>query len=312
MRLCLVASLAILAALAGCTPSSEDLPPPPAVPDAGSGGITRVSGEITADATWSGDVQLTGDVTIAAGVTVTIAAGTHVVAADAGLAVSGTLVVAGTAAQQVSFDASAGSWSGIAVQSGGKAQLTYANLTQAATAFDCGAGAAGCSLDHVHIFTNVRSAAFAAAGTITYSTLERTSSIGIAVSSGADLSISDSHLTTAGGDIVVQNGGKLKIDYSEIGKVVDSYEHCGIHINRADGLVIEHSDLHSNVYGGMIGGTTNARINYCNWTQNNFDVDDLGGNVGLDLKNNYWDKAPPSAGDTSGAASSPLSVGPHG
>ncbi len=306
-----VATLPLVACLAGPGSAGNDGPAPP-VADAGTGQITQLGGDVSADVTWSGDLALAADVRIRAGATVTVAAGAHIVAGDAGIVVEGTLLVQGSDGQWVSFDAGTGSWSGIAVQSGGKATLSYVNITQAATGFECGTGAAGCALDHVHLFGNVRSAAFAAAGTIAHSTLEKTSSLGIFVQGGADLGISDSHLNTAGGDIVVQGGGKLFIEYSEIGKVVDSYEHCGIHIDRADSLVIEHSEIHSNVYGGMIGGTTNARINDSNWSQNGVDIDDLGGNVGLDLRNNYWAGTPSSAGDTTGAKSgTPLPAGPR-
>jgi hypothetical protein len=273
--------------------------------------VTQLAGDITTDATWAGDLTVTGDVTIKAGATVTVAAGSHLSAGTAGIVVEGTLLVQGAAGQIVTFDAVSNSWTGIRVASGGHATIAYATITKAGTAIDCAAGAATCALDHVNITSNVRSGQFASVATIAYSTLEKTTSNGISVLNGANVTITDTHLTTAGGDIVVQNGGTLKIDYAEIGKVLDSYEHCGIHINAAESLIIEHTQLHSNVYGAMIGQTTNARINYSNWEQNGTDIDDLGGNTGLDLKNNYWSGTPSSAGVTTGASATPLTAGPR-
>src|SRR4051812_20674283 len=61
-------------------------------PDAGSGPVTQLAGDITADATWAGDLAVTDNITIKTGVTITVMAGAHLSFADsAGLIVEGTL-----------------------------------------------------------------------------------------------------------------------------------------------------------------------------------------------------------------------------
>jgi hypothetical protein len=282
---------------------------PPSV-DSGSGGTTHIAGDITADATWSGD--LTADnVTIKAGVTVTVSASTHITfMGGAGLIVEGTLKIQGADGQLVTLDGS--SWSGISVSSGGTLELAYADISKAGMGIECAAGAAGCTIDHAHLHDNVQSGTFASTVTITRSILEKTTSEGIYVAAGGNATITDTVLRTAGGDLLVQGGGSVSFDYGEIGDNDPSYEHCGIHINKADSLSIQHTDFRANVYGSMIGGTTNAKINFSNWSNNSTDVDDLGGNTGLDLSNNYWSKGAPTGNfSTANPSAQPLMVGPR-
>jgi hypothetical protein len=312
----LVALLLCAPALPACLDAGDVGGPQPGDDDPGEpppAGTPQLAGDITADAAWSGLYAVTGNVTIKPGVTVTVAAGTTLSFADAaGLIVEGTLKVQGQGGSLVTFKPSGGDWSGVLVAAGGTLDMTYAELTKAGTAVECVKGAVSCTLDHVHAHDNQQTASFATKVVVTSSVLERSQGSGVYVSDG-DVSITDSRLTTAGGDILVQSGGSLRVDYSEIGKVVDSYEHCGIHINKAAALVIEHSLLHSNVVGAMIGGTANARINSSNWESNSMlDVQIIGANTGLDLRGNYWDKGAPTGDfDATGAVASPLTVGPR-
>jgi hypothetical protein len=309
-----------MALMAACSPGGvmgpggggdDDDAPPPVAPDAGTG-VTSVGGTIAADTTWSGDLAV-ASTTVNAGVTLTIAAGTQLhMASGAGIIVKGTLKVTGTDAQKVAFSPSAADWSGVSVSAGGKLDLAHASLTKAGTAIECGSGALGCAIDHATITGNLTSMHLAAPTTITRSLVEKSSGNSINLGVGADVTITDTDMKTAGGDIIVQSGGKLKVDYSTIGEVIDSYEHCGIHINSAETLIIEHTEIHSNVYGAMIGGTNGARINFSNWRDNSTDISAIGTNTALNLTKNYWSGTPPSAlGDTSQAEAAPLAVGPR-
>jgi hypothetical protein len=304
--------------VAACTPgaymgddSGDDDSPPPPTPDAGNG-VTQVAGDITADATWSGDVAVS-DVTIKSGATVTIAAGAHLTfAANAGIVIEGALLVQGADGQLVTFDTAGTAWSGLYVAAGGSLDLKYASLTKAATAIECTTGAAACLIDHATIDGNNRSLQLNAPATITRSTISRSAGNSVNLGAGADVTITDTVMRASGGDLLIMSGGKVHVDYSTIGEVVDSYEHCGLHINSAESLIIEHSEIHSNVYGGMIGGTSGARINYSNWRENSTDIDPIGTNTAFDLRFNYWDKTPPAAiGDVSDASATPLVVGPR-
>lgn len=91
---------------------------------AGSGSGDGVSGDITADVTWSGATRIKGSTTIKAGATVTVEPGTTLTfASGAGILVEGTLAVNGTKAATVSLSPEASFWSGIEVT--GTYNLTY-------------------------------------------------------------------------------------------------------------------------------------------------------------------------------------------
>lgn len=93
--------------------------------------VTDVSGDITADTTWTGTVRVHVPISIAAGVTLTVAAGTTVqVAASASLTDSGTIDVMGTKAAPVTWVGLAtDDWLGLSVPTGGAFTMTYGEWT---------------------------------------------------------------------------------------------------------------------------------------------------------------------------------------
>lgn len=291
MRLLAVAlALPLAACMVGSTPDDvgdDDVPNP-----------GELRGSITADRTLSGTVTLTADATIEAGATVTVAAGTHLEArAGTTLRVKGTLLVDGTAASKVTITpaADALTWAGIVVDAGGAATLTHAEGSHVATLLYCHAGAVACVLDHV-TWSDLGVAVVADDDLrIESSRIEKMSNGGISVN-GGDVVIRDTYLLTSTGDIVIQNGGSLTIEYSEIGEAADSYEHCDLHINNATALTITRSNIRAAVYGMMIGGTTNAVMQYNNFVENEVgkDVSEVGINTGGDLRFNYWDHGAPT------------------
>ena len=97
----------------------------------GSGsGDQGISGTISANATWMGDVLISGNTTIAPGVTVTIAAGSHLKIKDGSLInVQGILDAQGTSAGKITFDPVTTSYGGISVPAGGELRLSYTTLT---------------------------------------------------------------------------------------------------------------------------------------------------------------------------------------
>lgn len=82
--------------------------------------MTTVSGAISADTTWSGNVRVTGDVTVNAGKRLTVAAGS-IVKFDTGvrLQVSGTLLAQGTSQNPIVFTASTDDSVGVDVTGSG-------------------------------------------------------------------------------------------------------------------------------------------------------------------------------------------------
>lgn len=286
-----------LAPLVACTvgePGGGDDDDPP-IPVEG-----EISGAITANQTWSGTVTLVADATIADGVTVDVAAGTRFEGKmGTTLRVAGTLRVNGTEASPVTMvpTADALTWAGIVVDAGGSATLTHATGERVANLLYCHADTEGCVLDHV-TFVEVGSVLIAEDdAAIRGSVVTDMNNGGVTVTAG-NVTITDTHLLTSGGDILIQNGGSLTIEYSEIGEADASYEHCDLHINSAASLRITRSNIRAAVYGIMLGGTTNAVMQYNNFVENNAgnDISPVGENTGVDLRFNYWDHGAPALG----------------
>lgn len=266
----------------------DDVPPP-----------TGIAGSITSNQTWSGAQTITANATIEAGVTVTVSAGAAIEAKDGvTLRVKGTLRVEGTDAAKVTFlpTADALTWAGIVADAGGTVDLAYVEGTDVATLVYCHAGAT-CDLDHVVFDDLGKALVVEGTATLTKSRISKVQNGGITVSNG-DLTITDSYMLTSSGDVIVQNGGSLVIDHSEVGEAMGSYEHCDLHVGSAATLRITYSNIHSGVYGLMLGGTSGAVMQYNNWTENGAgtDISEVGVNTNVDLRFNYWDQGAPALG----------------
>jgi hypothetical protein len=300
--------------LSACTIGAID--PGDDAPDPASG---EVAGSITRDQTWSDAVTMIGDVTIEAGATVTVAAGTELTAREGvSLRVRGTLVVAGTAAEPVTLlpTADAVSWAGVIADPGGSVQLSHAEGTDVAVLLYCHAGAILCHLDGVH-FTKLGQAIVAEdVALLTGSRIVDIANGGVTVRGPAgDLTVRDSYVLTSRGDLIVQTGGTLLVEYSEIGDTLGSYDHCNFHVSSASSLTITRTNIINGVVGMMLGGTTGASITYNNWSGNDTDLSEVGINSAVDLRNNYWASGAPALGgayDVSGAAGAPIAdAGPR-
>jgi hypothetical protein len=257
----------------------------------------QISGNITSDQTWSGNVTIAGNTVIDAGVTVTVAAGTTIEGkAGASVHVSGVLDMQGTKDSVVTVLPVQGvpTWPGFVADQGGSLTMTHVMGSNIATLAYCHAGAT-CSLDHVDFSAMGLAVAVEGTMTINASRLTQVSNGGVTIT-GGDLKIVDSYVLTSQGDIIIQNGGKLDVQYSEIGDAQGSYEHCDFHINSAASLSITHSNIRNGVYGMMIGGTTNATIQYDNFVKNGkgTDIDPLSTNTNADFQYNYWDQGAPT------------------
>jgi hypothetical protein len=117
---------------------------------------------------------------------------------------------------------------------------------------------------------------------------------GVTVRGDGDLLVRDSYVLTSTGDVLVQEGGRLTIEYSEIGDAQGTFDHCSVHIGAATSVSITYSNIRAGVYGMMIGGTNNAIIQHNNWLDNDVDVDEIGDNVGVDMRFNYWKAGAPT------------------
>ena len=266
----------------------DDVPPP-----------TGIAGSITSNQTWSGAQTITANATIEAGVTVTVSAGAAIEAKDGvTLRVKGTLRVEGTDAAKVTFlpTADALTWAGIVADTGGRVDLAYTEGTDVATLVYCHTGAT-CNLDHVVFDDLGKAIVVEGTATLTKSRISKVQNGGISVNNGS-LEMTDSYAITSSGDIIVQNGGSLVIDHSEVGDAMGTYDHCGLHIGSATTLRITRSNIRASVYGMMLGGTNGAVMQYNNWSENGAgtDISEVGTNTNVDLRFSYWSQGAPNMG----------------
>jgi len=276
----------------------------------------QVSGDITSNQVWMDSIEMTGDATIKPGVKITVTAGTTFTAAqNALLRVEGELVFDGTVAAPITMNPSegAGGWGGIVAESGGKVTLRNVTGTQVATLVNCGTGAISCDLEGVNFVDLGKVIDTKAPSTLSKSDVSQMANGGVVVGTGGDLHIVDSKIWTSTHDIIIQNGGDLLIEYSEVGGANMSYEHCDLHIGSANSFTLRYSNIVSAIYGIMLGGTNNAVIQYNNFTQNDpgKDVSPIGTNTNVDMRYNYWDKGAPDLGAEYNAADPALAAIPE-
>jgi hypothetical protein len=282
----------------------------------GGGGATGTpkSGTISADETWSGAISVTGDVTIASGATVTIADGTLIqVGGGFQIIVNGAITVSGTAAAGVSFmpNPTPGTWDGIQVNAGGKANLSWATFQYPTTALACASGAAICQADHIKV-TNFTATGITvqSAATFAHITVETGGAGGLLESAGAadTVTITDSIFHHTGGDAVIVSSGNLTLSYSHIyGDAAggNSGVHCATHITTTGVVLADHNILEDANYGLMassMAATSKLNLNnilgYGSGTTGGAYIEATPGvklDPGVDLTNNYWNgQAPPT------------------
>lgn len=297
-----VAVTALLAAGCGTDPGNQDdsgpfrpsvLDDPPVVlPPAD----VYVDGDISADATWSGVIRLLSPSTIQAGVTVDIDPGaTFYGDANTALTVNGTLNVNGTTGAPVLFRSSSSTdWNGIVVNQG-TLNADHVDVSNVYAFISCETGAQGCNLSNSYVHGIRYIGQYRSTGTITSSVLEQMANGGVSVQAGGDVTITNTYLRTSSNDMIVMNGGSVTVDYSYIGGA--QYEHCGFHLSSGggNGLTLTNSIVADNVFGFMLGGTTNAVIDGNNFINNSTThLGDWGNNVNVSVTNNYFETALPS------------------
>src|SRR6266545_2087886 len=255
------------------------------------------TGDVTQSGTFGGTIHVTGQATILEDVDIAIAPGSQIIAADgASLSVRGSLLVDGTADQTVSMLPAEGAaaWKGIVAEAGGSVTIRYATGTLVATLLTCKADAATCALERIdfeHVGNIINALATA---TLVESRVVDMANGAVYVRDAGDLTIRDTELMQSNGDIVVAGGGRLLVEYSNIGGTVDTYEHCNLHIGKADAATIRYSNIVTGTYGMMIGSVDGAVVNYNNFQGNNVDINQVDAAVtAADFRYNYWDKGAP-------------------
>jgi hypothetical protein len=110
-------------------------------------------------------------------------------------------------------------------------------------------------------------------GVMTASYLVQTSS-GLTTSNSGKITLVDTQLSHAGGDLLTMSGGTLDMSYSGIGLASGrDTTHCNMHVSGGVHLTVTHSNLSTAFFGLMFYGGVNANFTYNNWFGNNTDID---------------------------------------
>ena len=254
----------------------------------GGGGTTgqTLSGMVTSNQSFSGDVTLTDHAIVAPNVTLTFNAGATLHAAPGkSLTIQGTLSVQGTNGSWVKFQSQAasgaGQWVGIVLAGGGTANVTYAEIHNASTALRANPNS-HYTIDHLKIDNSSNMLYLAADGTIDHGSFH-----GLGSAQGADpivVSNSSPHLTdvlvdtaNSGSDMIQLNGtGSAPVfDHMEV-----TQSHCAFHFNQGVNATISNSNIHGNQYALMVEGSMNTQFESSNLTQNGVNVGQcFGGSV---------------------------------
>ncbi len=218
-----------------------------------------LQGNLFANETWSGTVNLLGDVTVPAGRTLTILAGTTVnfpsgdsmgageSSAKTELIVQGALLVQGTSGQPVTFKSgtatqSAGAWHSIRILSGASASLQHATIQHATTALDADAGV---TVSHAQIVGNTN---------------------GLRLTGGTT-TVEDSVFTLTRNPLDVQGGiatVQRNVFHANCGGTASSSGYAAQFNSGAPGSVFDHNTVTQNpacyyaVYGANVSVTNNV------------------------------------------------------
>jgi hypothetical protein len=97
----------------------------------------------------------------------------------------------------------------------------------------------------------------------------------IAISSTGKVTLVDSQLSHAPGDLLVMSGGTLDMSYSAIGLEPGQRDstHCDLHVSGPVTISVTHSSISTSVFGMMFYGGHGVVFTHNNWFGNETDID---------------------------------------
>jgi hypothetical protein len=112
---------------------------------------------------------------------------------------------------------------------------------------------------------------------------------------GGSLTMSDSKVWGAPGDLLVMNGGTINVTYTNIGDAASDTTHCNMHFGGTtpNTITIEHDNIVSRPYGLMFYSGSNADFKNNNWS-NMIDIEPGISGVTGDASGSYFMKGQPS------------------
>lgn len=135
--------------------------------------------------------------------------------------------------------------------------------------------------------------------------------------SGGSVTMTDSKVWGAPGDLLVMNGGTINVTYSNIGDATSDTTHCNMHFGgtTTNNITIEHDNIVARPYGLMFYSGTNSDFKNNNWN-NQIDIEPGVSGVTGDASGSYFMKGQPSGttGITYGtlSATALTDAGPRG
>jgi hypothetical protein len=118
----------------------------------------------------------------------------------------------------------------------------------------------------------------------------------IGISSTGKVTLVDTLMSHAGGDLLTMSGGTLNMTYSAIGLEPGQRDttHCDMHVSGPVTITATHSSFSTSSYGIMFYGG-DADFTYTNWFGNTVDVDTLPADpVRGDFSHSYFARGAPS------------------
>ena len=127
------------------------------------------------------------------------------------------------------------------------------------------------------------------------------------IAGDAKVTIADSRLASALGDLIVVDGGSVDISYSDIGIAEGDHTHCNLHLNSVQAFRFTHNNNVGVSYGLMLYGGQ-GDFSHNNWMHNLIDIEPEPGGTGS-FDDSYFARGQPPgvAGSTfANMASEPL------
>jgi hypothetical protein len=117
------------------------------------------------------------------------------------------------------------------------------------------------------------------------------------ISGTGKVSLVDTQLSHASGDLLVMSGGTLDMTYSAIGLEPGDKDttHCDMHVSGPVSITAEHSNFATAAYGLMLYSASLADFRHTNWFGNAIDVA-ISPPVAADFSYSYFAKGAPNQG----------------
>jgi len=100
-------------------------------------------------------------------------------------------------------------------------------------------------------------------------------------------------MTDSQGDFLVEDGGTVDVEFSNLGAEDGTNSHCNIHINSVSSFTFTHSNNAGSTFGLMLYGGSNTDFTHDNWLSNDTDIEPGASGTG-DFDEGYFPSGQPA------------------